>query len=324
LLLHITRSSSRRCQTPTSTCCALTRMTRSLANCSTLSIKLVAPTRSCVTFRALLGEPGVGRDSSQGPCRAILVNGPDSGGTPEPSCRTRRSRAGRCHALNGGEHRRSNAEMRRLQRLGLPDDIGERLDRWRTELCELVDAGGEIPEALRNRYRSAELKAILRRETADKCSYCEAHISHVYPGDVEHIVPKAIEPRRMLDYENLTYACAECNRNKGTYYDPAHRLLHPYDDDPRQHLAAFGPMILHLPGARRGQLTEKRLGLNRQPLLERRTERLLQLVTLVDRYVLEPEGPLKGMLRAELEREAGADAEYTLVAKTFLETVGIT
>jgi 5-methylcytosine-specific restriction endonuclease McrA len=213
--------------------------------------------------------------------------------------------------------------MRRLQRLGLPDDIRERLGRWRAEVCELVDGGREIPEGLSKRYRTPELKAILRREASDKCSYCEARISHVYPGDVEHIVPKSIEPRYMLDYENLTYACAECNRNKGAYYDPAHQLLHPYEDNPRQHLAAFGPMILHLPGARRGQLTEKQLGLNRPPLLERRSERLLQLVTLVDRYVLEPEGPLKGILRGELEREAGADAEYTLVAKTFLETVGI-
>jgi hypothetical protein len=43
-----------------------------------------------------------------------------------------------------------------------------------------------------------------------RCALCETS----GPGTVEHLVPKAIQPARMFDWNNLLPACGDCNRNR--------------------------------------------------------------------------------------------------------------
>jgi len=46
------------------------------------------------------------------------------------------------------------------------------------------------------------------------------------------------------------------------------------------------------------------------------------IITLLDKYQAQPEGPLKDLLKHELIKEADNDKEYSLVVKDYLRLVG--
>ena len=160
--------------------------------------------------------------------------------------------------------------------------------------------GTALPMHVANGYRHPEIKQPLMAETYEKCAYCESKITHVYYGDVEHILPKAVVPERMFDYDNLTIACAVCNGSKGAYYDADQPLLDPYLEDPATHMLALGDLVWHRPGDRTADRTVRLLDLNRPELRERRMERLESVAHLADKYEAEPAGLLKDLLRREL------------------------
>src|SRR5687767_3753304 len=106
----------------------------------------------------------------------------------------------------------------------------------------LMSGDPTVPAAAATRYQHADIKSTLASETAEKCAYCQSKVPHIYPGACEHISPKARCPELIVAWENLTYACFECNREKGDYYDETAPLLNPYMDDPREHLRFCGPL----------------------------------------------------------------------------------
>ena len=66
----------------------------------------------------------------------------------------------------------------------------------------------------------------LRDEFAFRCVYCltrERWGKGRYGFHVDHLIPQAKDPSRILDYDNLVYACATCNsikRDKEAIPDP--------------------------------------------------------------------------------------------------------
>jgi 5-methylcytosine-specific restriction endonuclease McrA len=200
----------------------------------------------------------------------------------------------------------------------LPQHIRDQLDEWDRELKQLLAAGDPLPETLKARYRWPPLKERIVEETCDKCAYCESKVGHVYPGDVEHLLPKQHRPELRLEFENLTLACFECNNRKRSYYDPANPLIDPYRDDPDDHLIGVGPFVWHRPNDRKGELTERLLELNRKELIERRRERLDAIRRLVEKYEREPPGLLKQLIGRELLTEASACAEFSFVVREYL------
>lgn len=191
---------------------------------------------------------------------------------------------------------------------------------WTKEFLE-QRAADALTTVVRFRYRNAEIKERLRGDSYDKCIYCESKISHVFPGETDHIEPVSVRPDRYVEWENLAYVCTECNRQKGAYYDPSLPLLNPYIDDPRDHLLFLGPLVVHVPGSRRGEVTVRRLKLSRPPLFERRRERLEQLHDLVCRYFDMDAGHLKDLIRAEIVRQVGDEYEYAASARAYLDSV---
>src|SRR6266478_6365592 len=121
--------------------------------------------------------------------------------------------------------------MIKLTKLQPPQTLIDKLLVKTERLLALVAEGREVPDSLRDSYRDPEVKDLIRRETHDKCIYCESKISHVYHGDVEHILPKARFPELTLDYENLGLACAICNNRKGDVHDDGMPLINPYKDN---------------------------------------------------------------------------------------------
>ncbi len=74
-------------------------------------------------------------------------------------------------------------------------------------------------------YSHKDTKNELKKIFQNKCAYCESHIMHVEPGDIEHFRPKAeihTENGTVLkpgyywlgaDWKNLLLSCIKCNRS---------------------------------------------------------------------------------------------------------------
>lgn len=63
----------------------------------------------------------------------------------------------------------------------------------------------------------------LRDEFSFQCVYClrrETWATLRKDWQIDHFVPKSINPRGALDYDNLVYACATCNHSKAAHLAP--------------------------------------------------------------------------------------------------------
>ena len=127
--------------------------------------------------------------------------------------------------------------MIRLTKAPKPKILEDNAEVWTQECLALLQAGGDVPDPIRHRYRHPQIKETLRKEASDKCIYCESKISHVFPGETDHLAPVSQRPDLYLCWENLGYVCKECNRAKGAYYSDLEPLIDPFSDDPGEHLA---------------------------------------------------------------------------------------
>jgi uncharacterized protein (TIGR02646 family) len=106
-------------------------------------------------------------------------------------------------------------------------------------------------------YGAKPVKNALIKAQHDKCAFCEAKVSHISHGDVEHYRPKggvrqsASDPLEQPGYfwlayvwDNLFFACQLCNqrfkRNMFPLADPTRRARSHLDD-----LAAEEPLLIH-------------------------------------------------------------------------------
>lgn len=208
--------------------------------------------------------------------------------------------------------------MIKLRKLPEPDLLKNNKAEWTTRYNDHINKGQPISDSLKYKYREPQIKQRILEETHEKCAYCESKVTHVYPGDIEHIAPRSKSPELVFKWSNLTLACLECNRRKGDYYDKDMPLINPYDDEPADHFLFAGPMIFHKPGSERGRLTRTRLAFNRPPLIERRQERLENVVNLMDLWTRSSDGPAKEALLTELRTGAQEDKEYSYMVYTFL------
>jgi hypothetical protein len=211
--------------------------------------------------------------------------------------------------------------MIKLTKRVLPPPLKAKVDSWYSQHMSLLRSGAPVPPSLVANYRDPHLKEEIRRETSDKCAYCESKVSHVYPGDVEHILPKSKVPEKTLVFDNLTYACHACNNLKSDYYDPSCPLIDPYRDDPQDHLIGFGAFVFRRPGSVKGFNTEELLKLNRPALAERRSERIESVKRLADTYARLPPNRVRDAIAEELRKEAAPDREYSLVVQNYISQV---
>jgi uncharacterized protein (TIGR02646 family) len=208
--------------------------------------------------------------------------------------------------------------MIKLHKLPEPDLLKNNKAEWTTRCNDHINKGQPIPDSLKYKYRDPQIKQRILEEVHEKCAYCESKVTHVYPGDIEHIAPRSKKPELAFEWSNLTFSCSECNRKKSDYYDPGMPLINPYDDEPADHFFFAGPMIFHQLRSERGLLTRKLLELNRPALIERRAERLETIANLRDLWARYSDGPVKVVLLTELRNEAQEDREYSYMVYTFL------
>jgi hypothetical protein len=205
--------------------------------------------------------------------------------------------------------------MIRLRKGKTPAILESNQATWTAEFLAARNAGGEISETIRFRYRHPEIKAALHTEAASKCIYCETKLSI---GETDHFVPVSERPELVVLWDNLGLACKECNTNKGAYYSLAEPLINPFIDEPSDHLLFFGPLVLGRAGDMKGLRTELRLKLSRTDLVQRRSERVLRLRPLVAQWLAQPEGQTKDLLKSALIAECAAFSEYAAIVRAYL------
>lgn len=154
-------------------------------------------------------------------------------------------------------------------------------------------------------YGGKTVKEKLKALQHDKCCFCEAKVSVVAHGDVEHYRPKAgwVQKEKdkltkpgyywmAYDFSNLFLSCQICNQKYKKNYFPlgkggkraaSHKILlsgerpliiDPGKDNPSKFLTFNDEIIVAINGNARGLETIKRTGLDRDELKRDRFEYL--------------------------------------------------
>jgi uncharacterized protein (TIGR02646 family) len=197
----------------------------------------------------------------------------------------------------------------------VPDFLAQNADNWLKELLAEVANGGDKIAYRKSKYNNPAIKAALIAETNGKCAYCESLPLHVTYGDIEHIMPKSVDPNLTFDWQNLTLACDICNTKKAD----KEGLIDPYEDEPEDEFNFIGPMILHRAGKAKAEITRTVLDLNRSYLLCQRAERIEALENkfrLIEQHPEPEEREL--MLAATVEHEMSAERGYSLCSRSYL------
>lgn len=210
---------------------------------------------------------------------------------------------------------------------------------------KLFDDGQEIkvPNAI---YNDSSVKEALKLAQHEKCCFCEAKVSHVAHGDVEHFRPKngyVQEERQSIqkpgyywlayDWSNLFFACQKCNQSyKKNWFpllDDTQRARNHYgdidneepliidpggNDDPATHIEYYGSAPRAVGGSEKGRMTIERTGLKRPKLDEDRNAKLEIAKLLFDSLVRFPENhPHRRKVEQHLESLTSEGAEYSLM-----------
>lgn len=148
-----------------------------------------------------------------------------------------------------------------------------------------------------NKEIDRELKEYLHDSFMGKCGYCESKIEYTLLGTVDRYRPNnGVREKNeyhqdlywwlAFEWDNLIYACKECNQFKGNYFpikgkralnqnEDYHKedcmILNPYSDEPNNHLGYDSTNHGYIDALTdKGNQTIELLRLNRTDLIERR------------------------------------------------------
>lgn len=210
--------------------------------------------------------------------------------------------------------------MIKLTKLAEPEVLRNHGEEWTRLLLEKIGKGEKPTATEASRYRHPEIKAAIIEETHGKCAYCESKLRHIHHGDVEHIYPKSLDESKRFKWSNLTLACEICNQNKSNKDPKTEHIIDPYDVDPDQHILFIGALIFPK-GTPQGQNTTVLLDLNRTELVERRQEKLAQIMTSYN-TVFQCNLPLatkKAILENIKANDGSNNAAYTAMARSLMQ-----
>ena len=209
--------------------------------------------------------------------------------------------------------------MIKLEKGDEPAVLSRHAVKWTSVVLRKVAAGGTPTKAEKSRYNHQDIKQALIVETHRKCAYCESKLRHITYGDIEHVVPKSSDQSKWFSWPNLTLACDVCNTNKAKAPGEGETFIDPYKVDPEEHFWQIGSMVYSRPGCDAAALTERLLDLNRPDLLERRSERISNLLRMLDVFERCKDQNLKQLLWLEFTSEAQDHNEYAALSRTIIK-----
>lgn len=206
--------------------------------------------------------------------------------------------------------------MIELKKINKPQLLIDNEQAWTKNLMSDFYRDGTIDKNKQSKYNKPQIKEALKKETKEKCAYCESKITHIYPGDIEHIIPKSKFPRLTFTWANLTLGCYWCNNKKRNFLNRTCMLLNPYVDKTKEHLRAFGALIYHINTSERGEITWRQLELNRPELRDKRQEKIEELQSMIDKYNRTVNQGLKDLIEIEI-LEFIEKTEFTFTLKQY-------
>lgn len=196
-------------------------------------------------------------------------------------------------------------------------------------------------------YGAKSVKNALTKAQNEKCCFCEAKVTHVAYGDVEHFRPKGgyrqdpDDPLgrpgyywRAYAWENLFFSCQLCNqrykKNLFPLRNPGQRARSHHDDssaeealfidpgamDPEEFISFREEYPYAINGNDLGRMTIDALGLDREALAERRRDHL-EALRLV-KALADSDSPEADDARDYLHRSIQDSAEYAAMARAAL------
>lgn len=115
-------------------------------------------------------------------------------------------------------------------------------------------------------YIPTDLRALVLARARESCEYCLVHADYaVLVHEIDHVI--AEKHGGITESENLAYACAQCNRFKGSdiatldqHTGKVEPLFNPRRQRWQEHFRLDGPVIVPLTPT--GRATERLLQLN--------------------------------------------------------------
>ena len=209
--------------------------------------------------------------------------------------------------------------MIKLEKGDEPKVLARNSAKWTRVVVTKLKAKETLTKTEKNRYNHPEIKQSLIAETHGKCAYCESKLRHISFGDIEHVVPKSDEPYMWFIWQNLTLACDVCNTKKSNATVSPATFIDPYNVDPEEYFWQLGALVKPKPGCNAATLTERLLELNRVDLVERRAERLDNLLKGLDLVERCKDPNLKNILWKDFCLESDSHKEYAALSRSLIE-----
>lgn len=204
--------------------------------------------------------------------------------------------------------------MIRLTKLDEPGSLAKNKARWTAELLEAIESGDKKQITnKKKKYNQSDVKDQLKRETHEKCAYCESRITVVAHGDIEHVTPKALEPELTFEWENLTFACQICNQYKSVKIG----ISDPYADTMEEFAFLVAPFLSGT--STKSKKTILELDLNRPALIEDRIAHIREFGRALEAIENEADEDLQDLMFVELSRDLESlKPEYVAMKRTLL------
>jgi hypothetical protein len=136
-----------------------------------------------------------------------------------------------------------------------------------------------------------EHKEVLRHDFFYSCAYCTMaeYEAQGFRFTIDHYEPRKSRPDLVNTYDNLMYACGECNLRKGDRNPPSvaradgHRFFRADEDHRQEHFRKLGDCLEGLTNT--GSYTIKAIDLNRR--MVRKLRELRERLKISDRFIAE-------------------------------------
>ena len=200
--------------------------------------------------------------------------------------------------------------MRNVTRPNKPTSLRRYAARWRRELLAALSSPNQDRRLINrrfNRYRKDDVRTALEEMYGGLCCYCESRIGIVAFSHIEHRRPKSSQPQYAFDWDNLHLACPRCNQAKGDKWDDGHPILDSVQDTISEHLSYKLEGGKRWPKTHRGTTTIEHAELNRQHLLDARTQIALRVLDVIHTLQDNPDSPAAGQVRAELHEKTSGE-----------------
>jgi uncharacterized protein (TIGR02646 family) len=223
-------------------------------------------------------------------------------------------------------------------------------------LCAQFEQGDHDFQFKSSIYGHDSVKTALRTMQHGKCCFCEAKITHISYGDVEHYRPKGghqqDESEKLTKpgyywlaytWENLLLCCTLCNqqhkKNLFPLKNPASRARSHHGDVAAEEPLLINPSVLNpqdyigfrdeipypIENHIYGETTIAVLGLDRETLNERRRSKLSLIKILLDIVAVAAEQPDNHQLqepaeqaKQNLKQQTVTTAEFSAMVSAFV------